>query len=138
MIFFHFLGYTYIVITSLDYTVSNREWWLSAVISAQFNNYWSPFDAIGYFLKCEGFVYSIVSEIFEMINMKEYWAKLFSGRNKLIIKLLNIEYLYIKYRISILSLPIILHNMLYYKNYFCLGINYFSMILVSEGEHLSC
>lgn len=61
---------------------------------AQFNNYWSPFDAIGYFLKCEGFVYSVVSEIFEMINMKEYWAKLFSCRNKLIIKLLNIEYLY--------------------------------------------
>lgn len=96
--FFHFLGSTYIVITSLDYTVSNREWWLSAVISAQFNNYWSPFDAIGYFLKCEGFVYSIVSEIFEMINMKEYWAKLFSCRNKLIIKLLNIEYLYYLYQ----------------------------------------
>lgn len=133
MIFFSFFGvHIYRDHIFGLYCMQSRIYWLSAVISAQFNNYWSPFDAIGYFLKCEGFVYSIVSEIFEMINMKEYWAKLFSCRNKLIIKLLNL------YRISILSLPIILHNMLYYKNYFCLGINYFSMILVSEGEHLSC
>lgn len=60
-------------------------------------NYWLLFDVIGYFLKCEGFVYLIVLEMFEMINMKEYWVKLFFCRNKLIIKLLNIEYLYYFY-----------------------------------------
>lgn len=52
---------------------------ISAVIGTQFNDNWPPFDAIGYFLKYEGFVSSVVSEIFEMINMEEWWDKLFTN-----------------------------------------------------------